>query len=184
MEVKKKILVPLAQGLEEIEAISIIDILRRGDLDVTTVGLDSLEVLGSHNIKIMADAMLVDIDPDKFDGIVLPGGMPGTLRLNENEIIESILRDYFKKDKFLGAICAAPMVLEKAGVLENKKFTIHPGVIEDITLSPLDSQVVENGNVVTGQASGAATAFALKVIEKLQGKEKMEQVNKGVLFKF
>lgn len=180
----KKVLVPLAQGFEEIEAISIIDILRRGDLEVTTVGLYSLEIVGSHEIEILADALLADINPDEYDGIVLPGGMPGTLHLNENNEIVNIIKDYFKAGKFIGAICAAPMILEKAGILENKKFTIHPGVKDDISLKPLDAQVVEDGNIITGQASGAAVTFALKIVEKLQGIAKMEQVNKGVLFKF
>jgi 4-methyl-5(b-hydroxyethyl)-thiazole monophosphate biosynthesis len=180
----KKILVPLAQGLEEVEAITIIDILRRGGLEVITVGLDTLTILGSHNITIMADQLLSEIDPEDFDGVVLPGGMPGTLNLKANDNIDIILKNFFQKNKFIGAICAAPMVLEKAGVLENKKFTIHPGVIDDISLKPINSPVVEDGNIITGQASGAATAFALKIVEKLQGKDKMEKVNNGVLFKF
>jgi len=177
------ILVPLAQGLEEIEAISIIDILRRGNIEVTTVGLDSLEILGSHNIRFFADELLENINPAKYDGIVLPGGMPGTLNLKNNELIISIIQDFHKNKKFIGAICAAPMVLEKAGILEGKNFTIHPGVIDDIRLKPQKDQYIEDGNILTGQASGAATLFALQIVKKLQGENMMNMVNEGVLFK-
>jgi 4-methyl-5(b-hydroxyethyl)-thiazole monophosphate biosynthesis len=179
-----KILVPLAQGLEEIEAITIIDILRRADIDVTTVGLDALEIIGSHEIKIIADRLLNDIESEEYDGIVLPGGMPGTLHLRDNDKIISIIQQFHKDKKIIGAICAAPMVLEKAGILMDRKFTIHPGVISDISLTAQNRQVVKYKNIITGQASGAATLFALKIVRELQGELKMESVNNGVLFKF
>ncbi len=178
-----KILVPLAQGLEEIEAISIIDILRRGGVEVVSVGLDSLEITGSHKITIIADKLLQDISSHDFDGIVLPGGMPGTLHLKNNPKIISIIQKMYRENKLIGAICAAPMVLEKAGILEEKNFTIHPAVKDDISLIPKNLQFVKDGNIITGQASGAVTLFTLQIIKIIFGKEKMNEVNNGVLFK-
>ncbi|MEA3522313.1 MAG: DJ-1 family glyoxalase III [Campylobacterota bacterium] len=179
-----KILVPLTQGHEEIEAISIIDILRRAEIDVTTVGLDSTKIIGSHNIEIKADILLEKIDANEFNGIVLPGGMPGTLHLKHSDSIKKIIQTMHQDDKFIGAICAAPMVLENAGILTDKKFTIHPGVIDDIDLTPESARVVEDGNIITGQASGAATLFALTIVKKLKGEKMMNKVNAGVLFKY
>ena len=178
----KKILVPLAKGLEEIEAISIIDILRRGDIEVVTVGLDSVEILGSHNIKIIADTMLEKVSADSFDGIVLPGGMPGSLSLKKNAKILSIIQKYNQEGKLVGAICAAPMVLEEAGILDDRMFTIHPATIPNITLKPENQQVVEDGNIITGQASGAATLFGLTLVKYLQNHDKTLSVNKGMLY--
>jgi 4-methyl-5(b-hydroxyethyl)-thiazole monophosphate biosynthesis len=179
----KKLIVPLAEGLEEIEAVSIIDILRRAEIEVTTAGLDSTRILGSHKITIEADELLEDLKPNNYDGIVLPGGMPGTLNLKNNPLIISVLQNFFDAGKLIGAICAAPMVLYEAGILEGKDFTMHPGVKDEIPLEAKNVQVVEDGNMVTGQASGAAVLFALTIVKKLQGQKKMDEVNQGVLYK-
>ncbi|MFP4548204.1 MAG: DJ-1 family glyoxalase III [Fidelibacterota bacterium] len=178
-----KILVPLAEGLEEIEAISIIDILRRGGAEVTTAGLDALEIRGSHNIVIKADEILANLEHDNFDGVVLPGGMPGTLNLKNDTRLKTMIQKMNDAGKLVAAICAAPMVLFEAGVLKYKKFTIHPGEKDKVKYIPENQQVVEDGNLVTGQASGAAVLFALTLVKKLFGKEKMDAVNKGVLYK-
>ena len=177
-----KILVPLAQGLEEIEAISIIDILRRGGAEVTTAGLDSTNILGSHNITILADKLLSNIDENDFAGIVLPGGMPGTLHLKNNPKVIKIIKKFHIEGKLVSAICAAPIVLFQAGILFDKKFTIHPGTRKEVPLQSETSQVVEDGNIITGQASGTATLFALTIVRKLFGQEKMDNVNKGVCY--
>jgi len=178
-----KILVPLAQGLEEIEAITIIDILRRGGAEVVTVGLDSKTITGSHNITILADELLAEVTEIDFDGIVLPGGMPGTLHLKNDVRIIEIIKKLHIDGKLIAAICAAPMVLFEAGILFGKKFTIHPGTRNEVPLKSEITQVVEDGNIVTGQASGAATIFALTVVKKLFGQKKMDEVNTGVCYK-
>ncbi len=179
-----KILVPLADGLEEVEAITIIDILRRGGADVVTAGLTAKTIHGSHDILIQADELIENLTIETFEGIVLPGGMPGTLNLKKNKYVLRALQKLNEQGKLIAAICAAPMVLYEAGILYGTTFTMHPGVEDDIPLTPKNEQVVEYGNIITGQASGAATFFALRLVEKLFGKEKMEAVNQGVLFKF
>ena len=179
-----KILVPLAEGLEEIEAITIIDILRRGGADVTTAGLEALEIHGSHHISIKADEILANLEHETFDGIVLPGGMPGSLNLKNDTRLKTMIQKMDESGKLVAAICAAPVVLFEAGVLKYKKFTMHPGEKDKVKYIPQNKQVVVDGNLVTGQASGAAVLFALKLVEKLFGKEKMESVNQGVLYKF
>ncbi len=179
----KKAIVPLADGLEEIEAITIIDILRRAKIEITTAGLTNNSILGSHNIKIESDTTIDKIDSDNFDIIVLPGGMPGTINLMNNQKVIQLIQDMNNSNKIIGAICAAPMVLYHAGILDNKKFTMHPGVIGKIPLSPLPDQIMEDGNIITGQASGAAVLFSLKLVEKICGSPVKQEVNKGVLYK-
>lgn len=180
----KKILVPLAQGLEEVEAITIVDILRRGGAQVVTAGLDSKTILGSHKITIYADELLETVKNNEFDGIILPGGMPGSLHLKNDERVISLIKKLHQKEKLVAAICAAPMVLYQAGVLENKSFTIHPATRNEVPLNSQPTQIIEDGNIVTGQASGAATIFSLTLVKKLFGQEKMNEVNKGVCYKF
>lgn len=179
-----KILVPLAQGLEEIEAITIIDILRRSGADVTTAGLEALEITGSHQIEIKADKILANLNHEKFDGIVLPGGMPGTLNLKNDTRLKEMIQKMNNSGKLVAAICAAPMVLYEAGVLKYKRFTMHPAEKDKVKYIPEEEQVVEDGNIVTGQASGAAVFFALTLVKKLFGPEKMDAVNQGVLFRY
>ncbi|MBN2279878.1 MAG: DJ-1/PfpI family protein [Candidatus Marinimicrobia bacterium] len=179
-----KILVPLAPGLEEIEAIAIIDILRRSGATVVTAGLETRNILGSHQIPIIADELLENITASEYDGIVLPGGMPGTINLKNNDKVVALVQKFHTDGKLVAALCAAPMVLHQAGVLEGKKFTIHPGTKNEVPLQAENDQVVEDGNIVTGQASGAAILFSLTLVKKIFGEKKMEEVNRGVCYKF
>ena len=116
----KKIIVPLAQGLEEIEAITAIDVLRRANIGVTAVSLGDLKVKGAHDIVVLADKSIDEIDVNEFDGILLPGGMPGSTNLRDDERVINMVRSLDKKGKLVSAICAAPIVLERAGVLDRK----------------------------------------------------------------
>lgn len=182
---KNKILVPLANGFEEIEAVTIIDILRRGEMDVVTASLnDNLFVIGAHNITIQADKYLKNLDIEMLDMIILPGGWEGTKTLANNEIIQNILKGMDKNNKLIGAICAAPYVLDKAGVLKNK-FTCYPSVEKEITSCGYikdGENIIWDENILTSKGPATAMLFALEILKKLQTKEIYESVKKALLF--
>ena len=162
-------LVPLFEGFEEIEAITIIDVLRRGNVEVITAGLSSINVMGAHAIAIIADTLLDTVRQQQFDAIVLAGGA-GTFRLREDPRIAEILIQQTKANKLVAAICAAPTVLSNAGLLKGKRATSFPAVREQLELGEyLEVPVVMDGNVVTSRGAGTAMAFALKLVALLQG---------------
>lgn len=163
------VLVPLFEGFEEIEAITIIDVLRRADIQVTTAGLTTQMVMGAHAIAVIADHILDEIDTSAFDAIVLAGGA-GTFRLREDPRISQILLAQAAENKLIGAICAAPTVLSAAGLLKNKRATSFPSVQSQLEVGEyLTIPVVVAGNVVTSRGAGTAMAFALKLVEILCG---------------
>jgi 4-methyl-5(b-hydroxyethyl)-thiazole monophosphate biosynthesis len=178
-----KILVPLANGFEEIEAVNVIDILRRGDVDVVTAGLKDGLVEGSHKIKMLPDTTLDKIDYRDFDGLVLPGGAPGFVNLGNDERILTMAREMDKAGKVVAAICAAPSVLIKAGVLQGRKATVSPSGKAQVEACAKFSEerVVVDGNLVTSRSPGTALEFALKLVEILAGKEKMQMVKAQTL---
>lgn len=178
----KKILVPLAQGFEEIEAIAGIDVIRRADVEVITVSLGDLKVKGAHDVVVLADKSIDEIDANEFDGILLPGGMPGSTNLRDDERVINAVKSLNKSGKLVSAICAAPIVLEKAGVLKGKKATCYPGFDEEMpSCSYMDDRVVVDGNVITGKGPGAALEFAFKVVDYLVGEETVNKL-KGEMF--
>ena len=163
------VLVPLFEGFEEIEAISIIDVLRRADIAVTTAGLTTQMVMGAHAIAVIADKLLDEVDANGFDAIVLAGGA-GTFRLREDPRIAKILIAQATENRLIGAICAAPTVLSAAGLLKNKRATSFPSVQAQLEVGEyLTIPVVVDGNVVTSRGAGTAMAFALKLVEILCG---------------
>ncbi len=176
-----KVLVPLADGFEEIEAIAIVDVLRRAGLDVVMAGLPGTMVRGSRNVKIIADAKMDDVNPDEFDALVLPGGDPGYKNLGQSQKILNMIRDFHSQGKLVCAICASPLVLAKAGILEDKKATVYPGLERDIP-KPRGDRVVVDGNIITSQGPGTAIEFALKIVESLLGKDRAEMVRKQIVF--
>lgn len=164
--------VVFAEGFEEIEAITAVDVLRRADIEVKKVGLISQEVLGAHGIKIQMDGTLDQVDESDVQMIVLPGGMPGTKHLRESEALIDLLKRNAAKDVFLAAICAAPTVLHKANLLEGKAYTCYPGFEEEIKAGLyVDKPVVNDGKIITGRSAGSALAFALNLVEVLKGRE-------------
>lgn len=172
-----KVLVPLATGFEEIEAVSIIDVMRRGGIDVMLCSLDEhLDVLGANNITIKAD----DIDM-----IVLPGGWGGTNALAQSEYVQHLLKEMDKKHKLIGAICAAPYALHTAGVLK-EKFTCYPSVEEQIRTHGYssDKAVVECENVLTSRGPATAICFGLEIVKKLVDQETYEALKGGLLADF
>ena len=177
-----KIMVLLAEGFEEVEFVTIVDILRRAGLEVTVVGLKAGPIDGSHGVKVMPDASVDSINVDQFDGVVLPGGYPGFVNLGDDERVLKLVREMSLSGKYLTAICGAPSVLSKAGVIEGKKVTIHPGVKDRlVTGSYVDKRVVVDGRVVTSQGPGTAMEFSLKLVELFAGRAKMEEVREDIL---
>lgn len=165
-----KVLVPLAEGFEEIEAISIIDVLRRAEIDVTTAYLEKNPVKGSHNISVLADKPINDCNANQFDAMILPGGMPGSENLKQNAQVIELLKAIHSKGKLVGAICAAPMVLGHAGILKNKKATCYPGFENQLIGATLvDKPVVVDEKVITGRGAGCAIPFALEIVGILKG---------------
>ncbi len=175
----KKIAVPLAEGFEEIEAVSIIDVLRRANIEVVTVSTsNNLEVTGSHNIKIIADQLFTEINFDEVDMIVLPGGLPGATNLNGHAGLRKVIVEFNKNNKALGAICAAPLVLGSTGVLKSKRATCYPGFENQMSGAEATGRNVEvSGNIVTGKGAGMALNFALKIVEMLKGREMAENLS-------
>lgn len=181
MEMVMKIIVPLAEGFEEIEAITIIDVLRRAKLNVTTVYLDKNPVKGSHDILVTADKAIHEIKSGDFDTIVLPGGMPGSKNLKGNSKVISIIKDIHSKGGYVSAICAAPIVLEEAGVLKGKKATCFPGYEKELSIEKyLPESVVVDGNIITGKGPGSAIPFSLKLVELFTNSETAEQLKNSL----
>lgn len=170
----KKIAVHLADGFEEIEAISIIDVLRRADLEVVSVSVTGkLEVNGAHQIKVLADKLFESVDYKDIYMIVLPGGMPGASNLNMHEGLKAQIVRFNDENKPLAAICAAPLVFGNLGLLNGKQAVCYPGFEKYLKGSEvLSIPVVESGNFITGRGPGVAIAFALKIVEKAVSVEK------------
>ena len=179
-----KIIVPISNGFEEIEAISIIDICRRANIEVTIAGVENIQTIGAHNIKIEADCKIENINSDDFDMIVLPGGLPNAFTLAENEKVQSLLKEFKEKKKKIGAICAAPYALHTAGVL-NENFTCYPSFekkIKDNGYHAKDAIVIDN-NVITSQGPATAMIFALEIVNMFCSEEIYTDVKNGLLVK-
>lgn len=177
-----KIVVPLAEGFEEIEAVAVIDLLRRAGVEVVTASLDGESVTGAHGITVKSDALLKAVDVKSLDGVVLPGGQPGTRNLLKSTPVREILIALDREDKLVAAICAAPTVLAAAGVLNNRRAACYPGLEKELTgARPVSEPVAEDGNIITSRGIGTALPFALALITRLCGPEKAAQVKKAVL---
>lgn len=181
----KKVFVFFANGFEEIEAISIIDVLRRGELEVTTVSVTGEnKVTGAHNIPVITDQLFEAGDFSDGSMIVLPGGMPGASNLNNHEGLKSLIQKYNNEGKEIAAICAAPLVLGGLGLLKGKKATAYPGFESQLTGAEFVKYgVVKDGNITTGRGPGYAIEFALALVTKLQGESKTDEVASGMLLK-
>lgn len=179
-----KVLVPLANGFEEIEAVNIIDVLRRAEINVLVASLDQNSLVkGANGITIQTDLQVKDIDADLIDMIILPGGWGGTKALAADENVQTLLKDMDAKGKHIGAICAAPFALNAAGVLK-PNYTCYPGVENDIKLDGYQgdkAMIVEEGNVLTSRGPATAICFALAIVKKLKGEQKYTMLKQGLL---
>ena len=177
-----KMLVPLAEGFEEVEAITIIDVCRRGGIDVTVAGVTGITIKGGQGIKVSADCLLDSLEIDNFDMITLPGGLAGTLVLSESENVQSILKQMKEQGKYIGAICAAPLALHTADVL-NEEFTCYPSIENQIRIDGYhqDQNTVIDGKVLTSQGVGTAIDFALKIVRELQGEPTFNNLKESIL---
>ena len=165
-----KTLIPLAEGFEEIEAISIIDILRRANIQVCTVHLSNNPVNGAHNIPVIADSCINDINSADYGCGILRGGMPGSKHLKESDIVIDMLKDINSRKGIIAAICAAPMALGRAGLLQGKNATCYPGCESDMTGAKTSKNpVVKDGNIITGKGPACAIPFALEIVAALKG---------------
>ena len=179
-----RVLVPLAQGCEELEAITITDLLVRAGVNVTTAGLDDRPVTASRGTTIIPDTSIDTVLDQTFDLIVLPGGLPGADHLRDDENIQALLRNHADKGKYIGAICAAPKAVAAAGLLEGKTATAYPGVLEALEDRQIDvkSSAIEiDGNIVTSRGPGTAMDFALTLIELLEGRAKRDEVDQQLV---
>ncbi len=178
-----KVLVPLAEGFEEIEVVNIIDVLRRADIEVVVASLsEEMLVKGANGITIKADRSIAGLSADDLTMVVLPGGWGGTNALAKDANVLKILKDMDAKGKHIGAICAAPFALEAAGVLKHN-YTCYPSVEEQIRLDGYsdDAMVVEDANVMTSRGPATALCFALAIVRKLKGDEAAEALKGGLL---
>lgn len=176
------VLVFLAQGFEEIEAISCIDILRRAQIEVKTVSIEATKsVYGAHQIPLVADLMFDEIPLDA-QALILPGGMPGTLHLKAHQGLCTLLLSFaHQEDKTLAAICAAPSILGELGILKHKKATCYPGFENSLLEAKVSRRsVVRDGNIITANGPGHAMDFALKLVEHLAGKDKADEIEAGL----
>ena len=180
-----KVCIPLAEGFEDIEAITLIDVIRRGGIEVVTAGVGAEIITSTHNVKVIADTTIDKISADDFDLVVLPGGLPGATNLANSEDVKALLRSMDEKGKYVGAICAAPIALKEAGVLKDK-YTAYPGWQENIRLEGYVSnkKVVEDKNVLTSKGPATAICFGLEIVKKFAGLEVYEKLKAGLLAEF
>lgn len=179
-----KVLVPLAGGCEELEAVTIIDLLRRAGIEVVTAGLQPGIVKASRGTQLVPDATLDAVLRVEFDMIVLPGGMPGAQHLREDPRIIALLKKMAEQGKYTAAICAAPTVLAEAGLLVGKRVTSYPGFLDKLDvpgMAYLKDAVVKDGKILTSRGPGTAMDFALALIEALAGKARRDEVEAGLV---
>ncbi len=184
----KKVLVIIANGCEELEAVTVIDLLRRAEIDVTTASLDTgstvTPVRASRGVVLLADITLDEAIKNHYDMVILPGGLPGADYLDKDSRVTSLIKKMNSENKYVAAICAAPKVLANAGILDNKKATSYPGVLKSMSLEKtrlLTDNVVIDGNVVTSRGPATAMDFALSLIEQLINKNKRDEVATALL---
>ena len=180
----KQVCVFLADGFEEIEGLTVVDLLRRANVEVTTVSItESKTIHGAHGIDVQADKMFEEVEYSSQDMLVLPGGMPGTIHLGEHKKLEELLRKFDADKKFIAASCAAPSVFGKYGFLRGKRATSYPGFEKELEGAEyVTESVVKAEHIITSRGMGTAIDFALELISVLLGKEKAEEIGKAIIY--
>lgn len=180
----KKVAVLLADGFEEIEALTVVDILRRASVYVDTVSItDEYKVRGSHGINVQTEDLFDEVNFVEFDMVVLPGGMPGTTNLDEHPGVKRVLEDYASSGKYIGAICAAPSILGGMGLLKGKRAACYPSFEDKLSGAVISRlPVVQDGNIITSRGMGTAIDFALKLTEILFDREKADELAESIVY--
>lgn len=177
----KKAAVLFADGFEEIEALTVVDIMRRANIKCDMISIRNLEVTGAHGVKVISDK-LIDEGVDDYDLIVLPGGMPGATYLKKDNRVINAIKKFHKEGKFVAAICAAPIVLDRAEIIEEKDITSYPGFEDELRgCKYREEKVVVDGNIITSRGPATAMEFAYKLVEILC-KESADDLKKGMLY--
>jgi len=178
-----RVLVPLAEGFEEVEALTVVDVLRRSEVEVVTAAVGTeATVAGKHGIPVVADQLLTAVADQAFDMVVLPGGVPGVPNLMEDATVAQVVRAQAERGEWVCAICAAPAVLGNLGLLDDKRATIHPGWRDKLVAGEYrEETVVRDGKVVTSRGPGTAMPFALTLAKLLVGEEKAGEVAAGMV---
>ena len=178
------ILVLLADGFEEIEALTPVDMLRRAGLDVKTVGISGKIAAGSHKIPVVCDILPEEVKPEEVSLVIFPGGMPGALNLDASHFTDEIIAAVTKNNGRLAAICAAPLVLGRRGLLDGKRATCYPGFENELVGAKItDSQVVTDGNITTAKGMGAALEFANELVRLICGEDKKDALREAIMEK-
>lgn len=183
------VLLPLAKGFEEVEAVALIDVLRRGGIEVRVAhmdgDMDTDMVLGANGITIKADTSIANVLGEEFDMILLPGGWEGTYTLADNATVQRLLKEFKQQEKVIGAICAAPYALKQAGVL-GSDYTCYPSVEDEIKQDGYrdNKMVITDGNIMTSRGPGTALCFGLQIVKRLVGIESYQAVKEGMLLDF
>jgi 4-methyl-5(b-hydroxyethyl)-thiazole monophosphate biosynthesis len=179
----KKVVLFLADDFEEIEGLTVVDVLRRAGILVTMVSVTGGKIVrGSHGIKLYADEVFENVDYDKYDAVVLPGGMPGTKRLMKNKDVNRIIKQFDMQQKLVAAICAAPSVLGEAGILTGRKASVYPGFEEHLIRAEyVKNEVVTDGHVITAPGMGKALDFALAILKYFTEEETVEAMKAEII---
>ncbi len=173
----------LSQGFEECEALAPLDILRRAEIEVKTVGIGSKTIVGAHNIPIVCDLCENEITFDNLEGIILPGGMPGTLNLEKNDTVQKYIDYAANNDLLICAICAAPSILGHKGLLKGKKATCFTGFEKELLGADVENvPVVKDGNIITAYGAGAAFDFGFCILSYLKGEKSAEDMKKSMRY--
>lgn len=174
----------LAEGFEEIEGLTVVDMLRRAEIEITTVSVTGKrEVTGSHNIKVEADGVFEAYNYENAELLVLPGGMPGTKNLAAHEGLVSLLKKFREEDKALAAICAAPSILGELELIKGKSVTCFPGFEDKLHGAiPTGLKAITDGNIITGKGMGTAIDFSLEIIQFIKDKETADTIGKAIQY--
>lgn len=171
------IFVFLADGFEEIEALTVVDVLRRAGIETLTVGVSDETIIGAHNIAVESDILVDEVDFSHIKGVVLPGGIPGADNLFANESVKSAVQTAFDNGALVSAICAAPAILGKMGILKDKRATCYPGYEKELEGAKFENaKVVTDGNVITAKGAGVSLDFALEIVKYFQGEEVAKKI--------
>lgn len=178
----KKVVVPMANGFEEIEAITIIDILRRAGAEVTIAGVSKRNLTGAHAVEIVADSVVAEVNAQQFDMLALAGGYDNAISLANDAKTQDLIKEMNSAGKFVTAICASPLALHSAGVLDGKKYTCYPSVEKSIGGNFTGEDIAVDGNIITSKGPATAGIFALFLVEKLFGSGKKDEVASAMLY--